>query len=126
LKGPAKTVDELDREVARHGLHLSAALVRLAWAVRALHGNGGAVDRIDGSFIDDEVMGEDTAQPDAERKLPGGIGTLVFAGRLVLADRHGRNPQAGEAASGEPLPEGGFSPARAGCAVRLAPEPATK
>jgi hypothetical protein len=59
--------------------------VRLAWAVRALHGNGGAVDRIDGSFIDDEVMGEDTSQPDAERKLPGGIGTLVFAGRLVQA-----------------------------------------
>ena len=44
LKGPAKTVDELDREVARHGLHLSAGLVRLAWAVRALHGYGGAVD----------------------------------------------------------------------------------
>ncbi len=85
LRGPTKTVDELDREVARHGLHLSAALVRLAWAVRALHGNGGAVDHVDGSFIDDEVMGEDTKQPDAERRLPGGIGTLVFAGRLVQA-----------------------------------------
>lgn len=83
LKSLGKTVDELDREVARHALHLSATLVRLAWAVRALHGRDGALDNIDGSFIDDEVMGEDSKQRDAERRLPGGVATLVFAARLV-------------------------------------------
>ncbi len=30
-------------------------------------------------------MGADSKQPDAERRLPGGVGTLVFAGRLVQA-----------------------------------------
>jgi hypothetical protein len=85
LKGPAKTVDELDREVARHGLYLSSTLVRVAWAVRALHGNGGAIDQVDGTFIDDELLGEDSKQRDIERKLPAGVGTLVLAGRLVQA-----------------------------------------
>jgi hypothetical protein len=87
MSRPAKTVDELDREVARHGLHLTAGLVRLAWAVRALHGSDGAIDRVDATFIDDELLGEDTKERNAERKLPAGIGTLVFAGRLVQAGR---------------------------------------
>jgi hypothetical protein len=85
LKGPSKTIEELDREVARHGLYLGSTLVRVAWAVRALHGNGGAIDRVDGTFIDDELLGEDSKQRDIERKLPAGVGTLVFAGRLVQA-----------------------------------------
>lgn len=84
LNAPAKPIESIEPEVARHLLHASAALARLAWAIRALHGND-AIDWVDGSFIDDEVMGEDSKQPDAERRLPGGVGTLVFAGRLVQA-----------------------------------------
>lgn len=73
LNGPTESVESIEPEVARHLLHASAALGRLAWAIRALHGNA-AIDLVDGSFIDDEVMGEDTKQPDVERRLPGGIG----------------------------------------------------
>jgi hypothetical protein len=73
LNGPAKSIESIEPDDARHLLHASAALARLAWAIRALHGND-AIDCVDGSFIDDEVMGEDTKQPDAERRLPGGIG----------------------------------------------------
>jgi hypothetical protein len=87
LKRPSKTVDEMEREAARHGLHLTSTLVRAAWAVRALHGMEGTVERVDGTFIDDELLGEDTKERTAERKLPAGVGTLVFAGRLVQAGR---------------------------------------
>jgi hypothetical protein len=81
----AISVDAMERESARYGLHLTVSLLRLAWAIRALHGSGGRVDMVDGSFIDDELLGADSTQPDAERLLPGGVGTLVFAGRLVQA-----------------------------------------
>lgn len=84
LHGPSISVDELDQTVAQHALHLTSTLTRLAWAVRALHGRD-SVDQVDGSFIDDELMGEDTSEPSIERRLPGGIGTIVFAGRLVQA-----------------------------------------
>lgn len=84
LHGPSTSVDELDRTVAQYGLHLTSTLMRLAWAVRALHGSD-SVDQVDGSFIDDELMGEDTSEPNIEHRLPGGIGTIVFAGRLVQA-----------------------------------------
>lgn len=87
LRGPSTSVDDLDREVARHGLHLASAVVRLAWAIRALHGGDGAIDRVDGTFIDDELLGEDSKEQGVERKLPAGVGTVVLAGRLVQAGR---------------------------------------
>ena len=87
LNGPAKPVESIEPEVARHLLHSSAALARLAWAIRALHGNGGFIDRVDASFINDELLGEDSKERGVERKLPAGIGTIVFAGRLVQAGR---------------------------------------
>jgi hypothetical protein len=87
LRAPAPKVEELGPERGRHGLHLTASLVRLAWAIRALHGNGGVIDRVDASFIDRELLGEDTKERDAERTLPGGVGTLVFAARLVQAGK---------------------------------------
>jgi hypothetical protein len=85
LKGQVPPIETLESENARHGLHLSAALERLAWAIRALHGHEGTLKLVHSSFIDDELMGEDTKQQGAERRLPGGIGTMVFAGRLIQA-----------------------------------------
>jgi len=58
LNGPAKPVESIEPEVARHLLHASAALARL----RALHGND-AIDLEDVSFIDDEVIGQDSKRP---------------------------------------------------------------
>ena len=87
LNGPAKTVESIEREVAHHLLHASAALGRLAWAIRALHGNSGCIDRVDASYIDDELLGEDSKERGVERTLPAGIGTMVIAGRLVQAGR---------------------------------------
>ncbi|MHB8879270.1 MAG: hypothetical protein ACYC8T_36705 [Myxococcaceae bacterium] len=84
LKQPSKKIEDIPEETARYYLHLSAAFTRLAWAIRALYGNE-SVERVDGSFITDELLGEDNKQPGVEHKLPGGIGTLVFAGRLMQA-----------------------------------------
>lgn len=82
---PLKPVEAIEAEERRH-LHYLAHQVRmLAWAVRALHGNGGRIDVVAGSFIDHELLGEDSTQPDAERTIAGGIGTMAFAGRLVQA-----------------------------------------
>jgi hypothetical protein len=78
-------IESIEPETARHLLHAAAALVRLAWAIRALHGRSGAVDRVDASFINDELLGDDTKEQDVEKKLPAGVGTLVFAGRLLQA-----------------------------------------
>jgi hypothetical protein len=85
LRGPTKRIEELDRAVAHHGMYLGSTLVRVAWAVRALHGNGGRIDRVDGTFIDDELLGEDSTERDVERTLPLGVGTLIFAARFVQA-----------------------------------------
>ncbi len=81
----AKPVESVEPEVARHLLHSAAALSRLAWAIRALHGRESAIDRVDATFIDDELLGDDSKERGIERKLPAGVGTLVFAGRLVQA-----------------------------------------
>jgi hypothetical protein len=85
LHGPSKTVEEVERENARHLLHFSASLVRLAWAIRALHGFPGLIDRVDASFIGAELLGSDTKEPGVEKVLPAGVGTIVFAGRLLQA-----------------------------------------
>lgn len=85
LNAEGASVDDLDPLDAKHGLHLTAGLVRLAWAIRALHGNGGRVDRVDGSFVSKELMGEDSKEKTAERTLPGGLGTLFTAARLLQA-----------------------------------------
>lgn len=82
-KAPAPPIEALSSEVAQFGLHLTAQFERLAWAVRALYGND-AVEQIDASFVTREILDGDTKERNAEKKLPGGIGTLMFAGRLVL------------------------------------------
>lgn len=87
MYGAATSLEAMAPEAARHGLHLTVGLVRLAWAIRALHRQGGALDRVDASFINDELLGNDSRERDAERTLPAGIGTMVFAGRLVQAGR---------------------------------------
>ncbi len=79
---PAPPIEALSTEVARFGLQITAQFQRLAWAVRALYGND-AVKQIDASFVTCEVLDADTKERSAQRKLPGGIGTLMFAGRLV-------------------------------------------
>jgi len=85
LNGPSNPVESVEPGVARHLLHASASLARLAWAIRALHGNGGSIERVDASFITGELFGDDTKQLNVEQKLPAGIGTMVIAGRLVQA-----------------------------------------
>lgn len=85
LHAPAPPIESIEAERARHLLRAAAALDRLAWSIRALHGGSGAVDRVDASFINDELLGEDTKERGIEKKLPAGIGTMVFAGRLVQA-----------------------------------------
>jgi hypothetical protein len=79
LKAPQG--ENLSEEDMRHALHAISHLPRLAWAVRALHGRD-SVDWVDASFIDNELLGADDTGS-GRRKLALGIGTLVFAGRLV-------------------------------------------
>jgi len=69
-------------EQRRYLLHGSAQFERLAWAIWVLYGSD-AVEQMDGSFVRREVLGADN--PQADRKLPGGIGTLHIAARLVQA-----------------------------------------
>ncbi len=77
--------EDIPKERRRYLLHFSAHFERLAWAIRALYGAEGRVERMDGSFVRREVLAADTKERDAERVLPGGIGTMMFAGRLVQA-----------------------------------------
>ena len=81
----ASSVNDLETEARRFGLHLSASFQALAWSITALHGREGVLLDVDGGFIDHELLGADTAERDAERRLPGGVGTLAFAARLVQA-----------------------------------------
>jgi hypothetical protein len=74
--------ESIPLEQRRYLLHGSAQFERLAWAIWVLYGND-AVEQVDGSFVRHEVLGADN--PLAERKLPGGIGTLDMAARLVQA-----------------------------------------
>jgi len=76
--------DDIPTERSQHGLHFSAQFERLAWAIWVLYGSD-AVERMDGSFVRREIMSTDTKQPDAEQVLPAGIGTMMFAARLVQA-----------------------------------------
>jgi len=69
-------------EQRRYQMHGDAQFERLAWAIWVLYGSD-AVEQMDGSFVKHEVLGADN--PQAERKLPGGIGTLDIAARLVQA-----------------------------------------
>jgi len=74
--------ESIPLEQRRHFLHGSAQFERLAWAIWVLYGSD-AVEQMDGSFVRYEVLGADN--PQADRKLPGGIGTLHIAARLVQA-----------------------------------------
>ncbi len=69
-------------EQRRYQMHGDAQFERLAWAIWVLYGSG-ALEQMDGSFVRAEVLGADN--PQAEQKLPGGIGTLDIAARLVQA-----------------------------------------
>lgn len=73
--------DDIPPERRRYGLHISAQFERLAWAIWALYGSEGRVERMDGSFVTREVLDADTKEREAEQVLPGGIGTMMFAGR---------------------------------------------
>lgn len=84
LKNPSKTIEDLPPRVAQFQLHAGAHFFRLAWAIRVLCKND-ALEQVDGSFISTELLGEDTNQAGIAMKLPGGIGTLVFAARLFQA-----------------------------------------
>jgi hypothetical protein len=77
-------IEDIPTDRARFGLHITAQFERLAWAVRALYGND-AVERIDATFVTDEILDADTKEQNVERKLPAGVGTLMFAARLVQA-----------------------------------------
>lgn len=81
---PSPAIEKMTPESARFGLHITAQFARLAWAIRVLYGNR-AVEQIDASFVTHEVLDADTKQRGVERKLPGGIGTVMFAARLVQA-----------------------------------------
>jgi hypothetical protein len=76
--------DDIPVKRSRHGLHFSAQFERLAWAIWVLYGND-AVERMDGSFVRREIMSTDTKEAGAEQVLPAGVGTIVFAARLVQA-----------------------------------------
>ncbi len=84
LNAPSKSVESIPPDTALFLLHASAHFMRLAWAIRALCGRD-SLEQVDASFITAELLGEDSKERDITRKLPGGIGTLVFAGRLVQA-----------------------------------------
>src|SRR5216684_374225 len=84
LKSPSKRIEDLPPSLAKFQLHAVAHLTRLAWAIRVLCGND-ALEQVDGSFISTELLGEDTNQAGIAMKLPGGIGTLIFAARLFQA-----------------------------------------
>ena len=84
LNAPSKTIESIPTDTALFLLHASAHFMRLAWAILALCGRG-SLEQVDASFITDELLGEDSKERNIARKLPGGIGTLVFAGRLVQA-----------------------------------------
>ena len=81
---PAPALEELDRDTASFGLHITTSYGRLAWAVRALYG-ADAVDQIHASFVRDELLGADTKQRSAEYALPAGVGTMMLAARLTQA-----------------------------------------
>ncbi len=81
----ARPFEQIPVEQSQHLLHLVAQFERLAWAIRALYGREGRVDRMDASFVRAEVLAADTKERDADRVLPGGIGTMMIAGRLVQA-----------------------------------------
>ncbi|HET7786485.1 MAG TPA: hypothetical protein VFL36_10965 [Myxococcales bacterium] len=76
--------DDIPVKRSQHGLHFSAQFERLAWAIWVLYGND-AVERIDGSFVRREIMSTDSKERGAEQVLPAGVGTMVFAARLVQA-----------------------------------------
>jgi len=84
LNGPSKSIESIPHDDCLHLLHASGGFLRLAWAIRGLCGRN-ALEHVDASFIRDELLGEDNKQREVSRKLPGGIGTLVFAARLVQA-----------------------------------------
>ncbi len=83
-------VESLEPPMAKHHLHAFMQFRRLAWAITALHGNPAVDCEIDGSFIEDELMGTDNREREATQKLPAGVGTIYFAGRLVQAGGGGR------------------------------------
>ncbi|HET9683639.1 MAG TPA: hypothetical protein VFP15_06015 [Gemmatimonadaceae bacterium] len=80
----APAFDDIPIERRQHGLHFSAQFERLAWAIWVLYGND-AVERMDGSFVRREIMSTDSKERGAEQVLPAGVGTMVFAARLVQA-----------------------------------------
>ena len=86
LNGAADAIESQEAETAHHALHLFAVVGRVAWAVRALYGTEGALGGVDASFIEYELLGDDSKQRGV-RTLPAGVGTLVIAARLVQAGR---------------------------------------
>jgi hypothetical protein len=86
MNAPTEPIEKMATENIRHGLHLTAAVVRVPWAVRALYGTEGALGRVDASFIESQLLGDDSKQKGV-RTLPAGVGTLVIAARLVQAGR---------------------------------------
>jgi len=84
LNEPSPRVEDLEPSSAEHAFHLEASLARLASSVRILRDRN-AFKQVRESFVSEEILGADTDQQDAERTVPGGIGTIVFAARLAQA-----------------------------------------
>ena len=76
-------LETLPADWVHHQLHVVGALWRLAWGIRALHGTPDIEFDVHASFINDELQGTDSKQRWHARKLPAGVSTLFFAGRLA-------------------------------------------
>src|SRR4051794_37046644 len=68
---PSKAIEGIEPGAATHVFHLSAAVQRLAWSIRALRDRN-AFKEVHESFVTKEILGVDNTEPGVERKLPGG------------------------------------------------------
>jgi hypothetical protein len=84
--GASRKIESIDPARAHHYLHLVAHFARLAWSITALCALD-SLEHVDGSFFADDLLGADNRQPDVDRKLPGGVGTLYLAAKFVQGGR---------------------------------------
>jgi len=65
------------------GLRRAFLLRILDWSIRALHGRSGTLVDVHRSFLTRELLGRDSSE--TKVPMPGGIGTLYLAARLLQA-----------------------------------------
>jgi hypothetical protein len=96
-------IETLPQDWVHHNIHVVGALWRLAWAIRAVHGDKAIQCHVDATFIDGELQSTDSKEREYARKLPAGIGTLFFAGKLAQASRSGSIQISGNGVAGHDI-----------------------